>query len=148
MSERTNPFSDIDRLFESMSEQFEAAARDWRSGNPMATWSGSGERMALDLVEHDAEFVATVDLPGFQHEDIDLQVTDNMLRITAEREETHDEAADQFIRHERSHATARRLVRLPEPVDTESVSATMENGVLTITLPKTEVETTRTIEIS
>jgi HSP20 family protein len=105
------------------------------------------EEMAVDLVEHDDEFVATVDLPGFERDDVEIEVTDHTLRIEAEHEDAMEETEEQYLRRERHHESMRRSIRLPEEVDKEGVKARMKNGVLTITLPRLEVEEARTIEI-
>lgn len=150
MSSR-NPFEEIERLFERLSRQFEDASRDWESDGPLAEWRSGIESMAVDLVERDGEFVATVDLPGFDREDVDVQVTDHTLRIEADREEATEEDVGgeegRYLRHERRRESTHRSIRLPDAVDTEGVTARMNNGVLTVTLPKVEAETGRSIEI-
>ena len=130
-----------------MGRQFDEASRFWESDGPFGRLSGEMESMAIDLVDHDDEFIVTVDLPGFQRDDVELRVTDHTLRIEAEREESVEEEEGQYLRHERRHESTKRSVRLPEEVDKEGVQARMKNGVLTITLPKTEVEESRAIEI-
>jgi HSP20 family protein len=74
-----------------MSRQFEDASNMWRGGEPFAQWRSEIESMAVDLVEHDDEFVVTVDLPGFERDEVDIPVTNHTLRIDAEREESVDE---------------------------------------------------------
>lgn len=134
-------------MFERMSRQFEEASRSWSDGTPFANWEGEGESMAMDLVERDDEYVVTVDLPGFEREDIDVRVTDQTLKIEAEREQAVDEEDAAYIRHERKHRTASRSIRLPDAVDKDGVSAKMRNGVLTVTIPRLEVEEAKQIEI-
>ncbi|MFW5948263.1 MAG: Hsp20/alpha crystallin family protein, partial [Halolamina sp.] len=95
-----------------------------------------------------AEFVVTVDLPGFEKADVDVSVTDHTLRIEAEHEETTDERSDQYLRHERRHDSLHRAIRLPEAVDKARVEARMQNGVLTVTVPKLEVDEVRTIDVA
>ena len=151
MSSSSNPFQEIEQFFERMGQQFEDASRAWRSQESLDRWMPDTQSMALDLVEYDDELVATVDLPGFDRDEVDIRVTNQTLRIEAEREEATDEEREleggRFVRRERRHATAHRSIHLPEEVDTDAVDATLENGVLTITLPKTEAEHARTIEI-
>lgn len=147
MSTRSNPFEELERLFERMSRQFDEATGTWESGGPFSRWSAEGESMSVDLVDRDGEFVATVDLPGFERDDVEIEVTDHTLRIEAEREEMEDEEDETYIRHERRHESARRSIRLPEGVDKEAVSARMRNGVLTVTLPKLEGRESRRIDI-
>lgn len=147
MSARSNPFEELERLFERMSQQFDEASRSWETDGPLANWRSEARSMAVDLVERDEEFVATVDMPGFERDEVIINVTDHMLRIEAEHSEEMDEEAGEYLRHERRHAATKRSIRLPEEVDTENVNARMSNGVLTVTLPKREVEPARTIEI-
>ncbi len=141
-----NPFEELERLFERMSRQVDETARSWTDDTPLSRRS-SGSPMAVDLIERDEEYVATVDLPGFEREDIDLRLTDHTLRIDAEREEITDEESGRFVRHERRHESTSRSLRLPEEVDTEGVSARMHNGVLTITMPRLASEESRHVEI-
>jgi HSP20 family protein len=147
MSTPGNPFEEMERLFERMSRQFDQASRKWESSGPLAQWSSESGSMEVDLIDHDDEFVVTVDLPGFEREDVEIQVTDHTLRIAADRDEEIEEEEEQYIRHERRHASAERSIRLPDQVDKEHVDARMQNGVLTVTLPKVEVEEARKIEI-
>jgi len=147
MSTRSNPFEEIERFFERMSRQFDEASRMWEADGPFGGWTPETESMAIDLVEHDDEFVVTVDLPGFEREDVTIEVTDHTLRIEAEHEEALDEEEENYLRRERRRESTRRSVRLPDEVDKEGVEARMKNGVLTVTLPRLEVEEAHTIEI-
>lgn len=151
MSTRSNPFEDLERFFDRLRRQFDEMTYVWDVDEPFAAWPSEAESMAIDLVERDDEFVVTVDLPGFERKEVDVQVTDHTLRIEAEHEEVTDEDRTEgerrFIRHERRSESTWRSIRLPEAVDTENVSARMKNGVLTVTLPRLEAEEARGIEI-
>jgi HSP20 family protein len=92
-----------------------------------ATWSGWG----LDLDETDNEVVARVDAPGFEPGDFDIQVSGDTLKITAERKA---EKGDKRTYERRFQ----RYVTLPAAVDADKVEAKYRNGVLELTLPKTE----------
>ncbi|MEA5409844.1 Hsp20/alpha crystallin family protein [Haloarculaceae archaeon H-GB2-1] len=137
----------MERLFERMSRQFEEASHKLESESPLGGLASGGESMAIDLVEHDDEFVVTADLPGFEREDVEIRMTDHTLRIDASHEESIDEEDEEYIRHERRQQSVRRSIRLPGEVDTDNVTATMQNGVLTLTLPRRESEKGHTIEI-
>lgn len=97
---------------------------------------------SVDVADHDEEFVVTVDLPGYETDDIDLTLTNDTVRIEAEREESteEDDEDEQYIRRERRRQTVSRSVTLPDPVDETDVSASYNNGVLTVTLPKQHVD--------
>jgi HSP20 family protein len=127
-----------------MSRQFGERAGSWDREGPLARWRGD-EWASVDLVEHDGEFVATVDLPGFDREDVTIRVTDHSLRIDAERAAVADETADEgrVLRHE----SVERSIRLPDEVDTEAVTARIRNGVLAVDLPKREATEARTVEV-
>lgn len=144
MSGRRNPFDDIEELFNRFSQQFEN-----QSGlNQDVFGMAGGNRMSIDLADRDDEFVVTADTPGFEREEISVRVTDDTLSIEADREESTEQEDETYIRSERRSESMRRSIRLPEPVEEESVSATYRNGVLTITLPKRDATSGgRTIDI-
>lgn len=147
MATRSNPFEEFERLVERMSRQFEDATRSWESGGPFADWRAGAGSMPVDMVERDDEYVVTVDLPGYEREEVDVEVTDHVLRIAAEKESEREESDENYLRHERSHAATRRSIRLPEEVQKDGVSASMNNGVLTVTLPKLDVDEARKIDV-
>lgn len=130
-----------------MSRELDEASKRWGSGETYEEWESGLESMAVDLVEHDDEFVVTADLPGFERDDVSVQVTDQTLQIEAKRERALDEEEEQFLRHERRHRSMRRSLRLPAEIQKDGVSARMKNGVLTITLPKLEVEEAHRVDI-
>ena len=146
MSERSNPLAELERLFERMGSQFDEASYRWESQGPLMAWR-SDRDPAVDLVDRDDEFVATVDLPGFERGDVDVRVTGRELRVEAEREATDDDETERYVRRERRRRSVRRSIRLPDDVDTEGVEARIGNGVLTVTLPKVEPEPAREVEI-
>ena len=132
MSRRT-PFDEIEHLFERMGEQFEDASRQWEGLTPQ-TMVGSGA--SIDVVDRGDEFAVTAELPGFEPEDVDLRVVDQSLSLDAERRDEMTVEEGEFVHHERSRGTVSRRVRLPEPVDPDDVTATMDRGVLSVTIPK------------
>lgn len=112
------------------------------------TGTSMAEPMAVDVAERDDEFVVTAETPGFDREDLELTLSDQSLRITANREESTDENDETYIRRERSRRSMSRTVPLPEEVDESGASAEFNNGVLTVTLPKRrDGEDSRSIEI-
>ncbi|MGM0590385.1 MAG: archaeal heat shock protein Hsp14 [Halobacteriota archaeon] len=142
---RSNPFSDIEELFERMSRQFDDVSQQWDSGMMRQAMQG----MAIDVTDHDDEFVVTADLPGFEKEDIDLTIDGRTLTISATREMESEESSGEYLRHERRQDSVRRSVQLPEEVDETEAGAKYTNGVLTVTLPKLapSEEDTRHIDI-
>jgi len=137
MSSQQNPYEIIEQMLERMNRQFGETTRMWESGMPEFGESGFGQ-MGIDLADHDEEFVVTADVPGFERDEIELRKVDETLQITAAHEEESEEKAEHYLRSEREHRSLSERVRLPEPVVGDEITATLQNGVLTITLPKAE----------
>lgn len=136
MMRRSPNFDDFefDDLFGRMSRQFEEMSRQFEGSRAF------GREMAIDLREDDDSFVALVDLPGFEKSDIDLSVSDDMLTIEASRSESVDSEDEHYVHRERRSDTIRRSIRIPAAIRSDDASATYNNGVLSVTLPKLHVE--------
>ena len=145
-----NTFSEeLEQLYDRLNRQFGDASRSWEPVSPFGRWAAAIEGAAVDLVERDDEFEATFDLPGLERDDVEVRVTGHVLRIEADSNVPTEEPDDdeRYLRRERRHDSVRRSLRLPDDVDADSVTAAMKNGVLTVTLPKLEVERTHVIEV-
>ncbi len=130
---RRNPFEEIERFFDRMSEQFEDI--DDIKGI-QAPWPG---QLKVDVADYGDTFEVTADLPGFSKEDISVQLTDDRLKISADHEEESEaESPGQYVRKERSKQSVSRTVTVPERVEESAVEARFKNGVLSVTLPKAE----------
>jgi HSP20 family protein len=138
----SNPFSMMEEMFERMSRQFDDLSRSWESGEGIEMWRPGSHQLALDVADREEEFAITVDVPGFDREDIDVRVNDRTVTVTAESSETEtaEETAEdeQYLRRERRHRSLTRTVQLPEEVHADDAHATVQHGVLTITVPKAE----------
>ncbi len=121
-----------------MSRQFEDMGRQFDRSGMMP--SMHTHDIDIDVADHDSELVISADLPGYEKDDISLSIANRTLTIDASREMTEELAEGEYLRRERRHESARRTVRLPVAVDEENTSATYRNGVLTVTLPKLDVE--------
>jgi len=143
MSQR-NPFEELEEFFDRMSRQFEESSGRW----DWSQWSPQQRSASIDLVDRDDEFEVTMDLPGFEKDEIDVRITDQTLHVDAEREEAVDEEQSNYIHHERSRESVSRRVHFPDAVDAVAVDATLSNGVLTVTVGKSEpIESGQEIEI-
>ncbi|OPY49613.1 MAG: Small heat shock protein HSP16.5 [Methanosaeta sp. PtaU1.Bin060] len=130
---------ELQRLQKRMSELAEEV-----EGAPMA----QGTTMPLaDVRETDEAVVVTMDLPGVEKGDIDITVTDNNLRVVAEREAEKEVDEKDYHRRERTCRRFERMVSLPVAVKTEEAKAKLDGGVLVITLPKEAVTSRKRISI-
>jgi HSP20 family protein len=131
---------EIDRLRRDMDRLFETSAR-----RPL----GRAARFpAVNVWADEKEgVIVSAELPGVSPEILDISVTADTLTINGTRspEDLPEEA--QYHRRERYCADFSRSVQLPYTVDTNQVEASVENGVLTITLPRAEAEKPRQIEV-
>ncbi|MGQ0633810.1 MAG: Hsp20/alpha crystallin family protein [Planctomycetaceae bacterium] len=110
----------------------------------------SGQMMpSLDLSETDTTVEVRMDLPGIKPEDVDIQVTENTITIKGERKEEKEEKGNgrSFHRIERRSGSFLRTITLPCHVNQERVDAAYKDGVLTVTLPKSEAARTRKIKV-
>lgn len=137
MSMRGNPFREIERMLEQMTRQFEQSTEELEESPIRLGDLGSGS-VSVDLAEQDDRYVVTADLPGYDKDNIDVQLADETVQIRAEREEESERTDENYIRRERAQQSVSRSVTLPESVSEDDVSATYHNGVLTITLPKAD----------
>jgi HSP20 family protein len=103
---------------------------------------------ALDVWETDSEVVYAFDLPGIPEEKISIEVKDDTLTVSAEREKTEEVKDENFYRFERRYGTFSRAVGLPQGVDQDKIQARYENGVLEIRVPKPEEQKPRKIELT
>lgn len=102
---------------------------------------------SIDISETEQEYVIDVEIPGMDKKDIDLNVENNTLTISGERKFEKKEDNKQYHRVESHYGSFSRSFTLPENVDTETVHASYKNGILTITVKKSEKSMKKQIEI-
>lgn len=102
---------------------------------------------AVDIKEEEGRFLITADVPGVDPKDIDVTMENGMLTIRGERKFESDVKENGFRRVERMHGTFYRRFSLPDYADADNISASCKNGVLTVTVPKTEAVKPRRIEV-
>jgi HSP20 family protein len=102
---------------------------------------------AMDLVETDEHFVLKADLPGLSESDVNIEVEDNVLTVSGERKAEHEDKREGYMRVERAFGAFRRSLTLPEGVDPETVTASFDNGVLEVRIPKPEERKPRRVAI-
>lgn len=115
---------------------------------PLAGLSRTGAWLpALDVSEREDAVVVQAEIPGMKREDLDISVQDSHLTLSGEKKESEEHKEGEFYHSERRYGTFRREIPLPVGVDADNVEATYRDGVLTVTLPKSEEAKPRRIEI-
>jgi HSP20 family protein len=105
-------------------------------------WSGIEEGMigghlALDMQEDDNNFTITTALPGVEADHINVRVHNDMLTIEGEIPEKEvEKEGKRSLLKERYYGRFSRTIRLPQPINRDQVEAAFDNGILTLTLPK------------
>ena len=102
---------------------------------------------SLDMSETANTIEVRVDVPGMKAEEIDVQLTNGVLTVSGERKEEKEEKGKTFHRVERRDGSFSRSVTLPSAVAEDKVDAQYKDGVLCITLHKTEEAKSRKITV-
>lgn len=107
-----------------------------------------GLRMpSLDVVDRDNEVLVRAEIPGIDKKDINISLTDNLLTIKGQSSSEKNEESGDYYRHEISSASFARSVTVPGNVDASKTVANLKDGILEITLPKSESSKRRSIVI-
>ena len=110
--------------------------------NDFPTLYGSGSQMKVDIKENEKDYEIEAELPGVKKDEINIELRDDRLTISVQREEHDEEEKNNYIRKERRVSSMSRSFYVSD-VKPEDVKAKFENGVLTLTLPKSEDEKKR-----
>lgn len=131
---RFDPFSDIDALTRGLLSSQTGSNRSPRF-------------MPMDLCKIDDHYVLTADLPGVDPGSVDVTADNGTLTLTAHRSARSEDSV-QWLTNERFFGTYRRQLSLGDGVDASRISATYENGVLTVTIPVAEAAKPRRIDVA
>jgi HSP20 family protein len=101
----------------------------------------------VDVWETEDQLVLSFDLPGIPEDKIAVELEDNVLTVSGERERTTERSSERFYRFERRHGTFSRSVTLPQGVREDAIEAAYTDGVLEIRVPKPEEQKPKRIEI-
>ena|SRR5438105_6975204 len=102
---------------------------------------------AVDVHEDKDKYVVKAEVPGMKKEDIDVSLDGSTLTISGERKHEQERKEDETYRSERFFGRFQRNITLPAAVDASKIDANYKDGVLTITLPKSEEAKPRQIQV-
>ncbi len=135
-------WSDFDRLFNRLTNN------NWLSESENDVSEYGTWRPAIDITEHENEYVVGAEVPGMNEDDIQISLKDNVLTLRGEKKFEKEEEGENRYYRERHYGTFQRLIRLDSDVDSDSVNAEYDHGVLTITLPKTKETMAKQIPVN
>jgi len=138
-SERTQPLNDVERLRRMLDQTFGTF------GLPGLMTEAVGWSPPVDIEEQDDAYVIEAELPGVQKDDVNIELQSNELMVTGEIKEREREG----ILRKRTRRIGRfeYRVRLPEQVDSDNVEAKLNDGVLTVRVPKVQRADRRQIKV-
>jgi len=117
------------------------------SGEKPAEWPGSEWTPSLDVSESQDKIVVKAEAPGIDPKELDISLSSGVLTLKGEKKKEREEQGENFHLVERSYGAFSRSVRLPAEVQEDKIKASYKDGILTITLPKTERAKERAIKI-
>jgi HSP20 family protein len=130
--------NEMDRLFESFFRN--------PFGFESSEWMPTGD-MPLDVEEKDKEVVVRAEIPGVTAEDLDLSIAGHSLVISGEKKESEEKRDKGYFYQERRFGSFRREVPLPTEVDENDVQAEYKDGVLHVTLKKSQAAMPKRIQV-
>ncbi|KAI9334735.1 HSP20-like chaperone, partial [Obelidium mucronatum] len=134
---RDSLFRDFDRLLNAQLNAMTSTESNTDDANQISSkyWGGSFNAR-LDLTENEKGYIVHADLPGVKKDEVNITIKDNILTISGERNSKKETKDDQRHIVERSFGKFSRSVRLPNDANADAVTATMDHGVLELTLLK------------
>ena len=135
-----SPFGELERMRQQMERLFEDAVSPRQRGL-------SGVFPLTNLTEDKDNYYVRAELPGVKGDELDIQITANNLAISGERKIAAEEGV-KYHRREREAGTFSRMIGLPGEVDPDKVDAKLENGILTVVVPKAEIAKPKQISVS
>lgn len=133
--EQTFPVNNLDEILSDL--------MGWNKGNVMRSWAPD-----VDIAENPDSYEIHAELPGMREEDINITLNNNVLTISGEKKREVKEERDNFVRVERSYGKFERSFSLPNNISADRVAANYADGVLKISLPKSEEAKSRTIKVT
>jgi HSP20 family protein len=124
--------TELNRVFESLVRTVPGAA----VAGAMAPFQGEGPR--VDVAETDKAIEVSAELPGIEEKDIEVSLSGDLLTIKGEKKAEKEERLLNYHISERAYGAFNRSIPLPAGIDADAVTAAFKNGVLTITIPKTQ----------
>ena len=135
-----SPFGELERMRQQMERLFEDVMAPHQR-------TQAGVFPLTNLTEDKDNYYIRAELPGVSGDELNIQITANNLAISGERKIAAEEGV-KYHRREREAGTFSRMIGLPGEVDTNKVDANMENGILTVVVPKAEIAKPKQITVS
>ena len=121
--------------------------RDFFDADNFFSTGNGGTMPAANIAESDKEYSIDLAVPGFKKEDFKVKVDKDILTISAETKSESSEEKKEYSRREYNYSSFSRSFRLPDNVKDDAIAAKYDNGILKLSLPKSDMQVTATKEI-
>jgi HSP20 family protein len=135
---RWNPWGELFSLQDQMDQFF----------NQALTPQSQTTSLPLDIRQSDEAYTIEASVPGFSPGEVEVTLDENVLTIRGQRREEKDESKGGYVRRERRVSSVFRQVGLPAEVKGDEISASFENGILTVRVPRAQKAQPRRIEVT
>lgn len=128
----------LDDVFENFRREIENAVRPWSTRFEFPSlFDSEGIRMPLcDMADKGNRYELHLEIPGIDKENLNVKATSNSVEVSAEKSERAEEKRKGYIYSERSQSSFYRMIPVPEEIVPSKVIAKVNNGILTVDLPK------------
>jgi HSP20 family protein len=139
---RWDPFRELENMHRHLTSLFDRPSRREDDFLATAEWTPT-----VDIVEDDKNYTVKAELPDVKKEDVHVSVDNGILTLTGERKFEKEEKNRKYHRTERAYGKFARSFSLPTNIDPQKVSASYKDGILNVTVAKSEKATPKQIEI-
>ena len=126
-------WSNVDRAFDNFRREFE---KSFSSFPALSTSLPNLKSISCDIVDEGDKYLIKSEMPGVKKDEINLNVSENFVEISAQHKEEEEEKKKNYLRKERSEVSYYRTLPLPEKVLSDKTQAKLIDGILNITIPK------------
>ena len=136
---------DTDKEFRKLQDRINRAFEE--ISKPITTMTAGFREPLMDIIDKENKLEIRIDLPGMAKEDINIDMTRDMLTIKAKKKSKTEVKGKNFYKAERSYKGFYRSLSLPAMVIPEKAKATYKDGLLTITVPKAEKKNVKKVKV-
>ena len=142
-----DPTTDLLNEFSSVQHEIDCMFDRFLHGGTADDGFASSWLPAVDIVEHETEYLVDVELPGVKKDDVKISVANDVLTIRGEKTQEKEKQEKSHYRTERVYGSFQRSFTLPTSVQSDKIEASYDKGILAITLPKLEEAKPKQIEV-
>ncbi len=136
-----SPLDELYRMRQQMEQLFEGTMAPHQRAS-------AGVFPLINLTEDKKFYYVRAELPGVKGDELDIQASANNIAISGERKIAAEEEGSRYHRREREAGRFSRMIGLPGEIETDKVEAKLENGILTVVIPKAEIAKPKQITIT